>query len=127
MLAFMHYMAYLPGDENYNMDSLLNLSTVSIIEASQSDELFTAYPNPFTQGVSIYSPKLTSGDVLSIFVYDLHGKVIARLMENNVITSSELLLEWDGNSDDGSPVTGGMYYLSINRNGQLSNHRVVKQ
>ncbi|MFT5860178.1 MAG: hypothetical protein ACI865_002286 [Flavobacteriaceae bacterium] len=127
MLAFMHYMAYLPGDENYDMDSLLNLSTVSIIEASQSDELFTAYPNPFTNGVSIYSPKLTSGDVLSIFVYNIHGKRIARLMDNNVITSSELLLEWDGNNEDGSPVSGGMYYISINRNGQLSNHRVVKQ
>jgi flagellar hook assembly protein FlgD len=65
--------------------------------------------------------------VLSIFVYNIHGKRIARLMDNNVITSSELLLEWDGNNEDGSPVSGGMYYISINRNGQLSNHRVVKQ
>ncbi len=126
MLGFMHFMSYLPGDENYNMDSLLNLSTVSLIEESQVDKLFTAYPNPFTNGINLYSPNLKSGDVLSVYVYDLEGRRIARLMENARLTSSELLLEWDGTGEDGSTVSNGMYYISVRLNGELSNHRVIK-
>ena len=127
MLAFMHYMTYLPGDENYNMDSLLNLSTVSIMEESQEEGLFTAYPNPFSHGINIYSPKLKSGDQLSVFVYEMHGKKITELISNTTLSSSELLLEWDGNNSKGESVPSGMYYISVNRNGEMSNHRVVKQ
>jgi hypothetical protein len=127
MLAFMHFMIYQPGDENYNMDSLLNLSTVSLLEDSQDEGLFTAYPNPFSDGINLYSPKLKAGDKLSVFVYDIHGKKIVELMHNATLTSSELLLKWDGTNSTGDITPNGMYYISIRRNDELLNYRVIKQ
>ncbi len=126
-LVYAHYMLYQAGDETYNLDSLMNLSTNSIMEASQSESLFSVYPNPFSNGVNIYSPKLKSGDVLSIYIYDMQGKIVRKLMQNSAITANEFLIEWDGNSDSGENVESGLYYMSINRNGEFSNHRMVKQ
>ncbi|MFT5777403.1 MAG: hypothetical protein ACI837_000335 [Crocinitomicaceae bacterium] len=125
-LTYAHYMYYLPGDETYNLDSLLNLSTVSLMEEDQEDGLFSAYPNPFSDGINLFSPKMNSGDVLSVYIYNTQGKVIKRLMHNAVLDASELLLEWDGTDEKNSLVPSGMYFISVNRNGELSNHRVVK-
>ena len=70
---------------------------------------------------------MKSGDILSIYVYDMQGKLVRKLAQNTTINSNELTLEWDGRSDKGVEVGAGLYYMSINRNGQLSNHRMVKQ
>ena len=126
-LVYAHYMLYFPGDENYNLDSLMNLSMSSIMEETQSESIFSVYPNPFTNGVKIYSPELKAGDILSIYIYDVQGKCVRKLAQNTTVDSNELLLEWDGRSDSGESVDSGLYYMSINRNGELSNHRVMKQ
>lgn len=126
-LVYAHYMLYEAGDENYNMDSLMNLSTSSILEETQSESIFSVYPNPFSTGVNIYSPKMKVGDVLTIYVYDLQGKLVRKLAQNWTVDSNELMLQWDGRSDSGEDVDAGLYYMSINRNGEMSNHRMVKQ
>lgn len=126
-MVYAHYMLYQPGDELYDLDSLMNLSTASILEQTQEESIFSVYPNPFSNGVKIYSLDLKLGDNLSIYIYDLQGKVVRKLAQNMTIDSSEFLLEWDGKSDEGADVDAGLYHMSINRNGQLSTHRMVKQ
>lgn len=43
------------------------------IAISQADELFTLYPNPFTETLHIASARQISGDI-HLSVYDMHGK-----------------------------------------------------
>ncbi|MDG1333299.1 MAG: T9SS type A sorting domain-containing protein [Crocinitomicaceae bacterium] len=126
-MVYAHYMLYFPGDETYNLDSLMNASTASILEQTQEESIFSVYPNPFRNGVKIYSSDIKVGDKLSIYVYDLQGKLVRKLAQNTTVSSSEFMLEWDGRSDNGAEVDPGLYYMSINRNGQFSNHRMVKQ
>jgi hypothetical protein len=126
-LVYAHYMAYQAGDETYNLDSLMNASTASILENDQVESIFSVYPNPFSTGVKIYSPKMKSGDIISVYIYDLQGKLVRKLAQNATIDSNELMLEWNGRSDAGDEVDPGLYYMSINRNGELTNHRMVKQ
>lgn len=126
-LVYNHYMLYEAGDETYNLDSLMNASLASLMESSQEESLFSVYPNPFSNGVNIYSPKLASGDILSISIYDIQGKLVRKLMQNEVIEANEMLITWDGQSDQGEEAGPGLYYMSINRNGELSNHRLMKQ
>ena len=126
-LVYAHYMLYQPGDETHNLDSLMNASTSSLLEETQGESIFSVYPNPFSTGVNIYSPQMKAGDVLSIFIYDLQGKLVRKVAQNFTVDSNELLLEWNGQSDAGQEVDAGLYYISINRNGEMSNHRMVKQ
>ena len=126
-LVYNHYMLYEAGDETYNLDSLMNASLASLMESSQEESLFSVYPNPFSNGINIYSPKLASGDILSISIYDIQGKLVRKLMQNEAIETNEMLITWDGQSDQGEEAGPGLYYMSINRNGELSNHRLMKQ
>jgi hypothetical protein len=126
-MVYAHYMLYLPGDETYNLDSLMNASTASILEQTQDESIFSVYPNPFKDGVKIYSSDMKVGDKLTVYVYDMQGRLVRKLAQNATINSSDFTLEWDGRSDKGDEVDPGLYHLSINRNGVLSTHRMMKQ
>jgi hypothetical protein len=127
MLAFMQFMPYLAGDENYNMDSLLNLSTASIIEEEFGEGLFQIYPNPFRSELNIYSKNFTPGDVVSVFLYNSQGNLIRKLADNFVLKQQDLHLIWDGKNESGETVASGLYFLSLNVNGELSHQRIIKR
>ncbi len=126
-LTYFHYLPYQAGDELYDMDSLLNASTASIIEEQNPEFVFNVYPNPFNDGVNLYTKVLNPGDQISVFVYNNQGKLITKLAENELSQAKELKLSWDGNDSNGANVASGLYMISVNVNGKMSNHRVVKR
>lgn len=125
-LVYMHYMLYFPGDENYNIDSLMNLSTISLLEAEYGPSQFSVYPNPFKEGVNVFSNNVSAGDKVSVFVYNSQGKIIKKLMQGEALKSDELHVQWDGMNESNQPTSGGLYFISINVNGSLTQHRVIK-
>ncbi|MBL4862680.1 MAG: T9SS type A sorting domain-containing protein, partial [Crocinitomicaceae bacterium] len=125
-LVYTHFMPYLPGDENYNLDSLMNLSTSSLIEENFGPTPIKVYPNPFNEGVHIYSKAATAGDQVSVFIYNTQGKIVRKLLNKEVLQTKELDIEWDGKNDDRQATTAGLYFISININGTLSQHRLIK-
>ncbi len=126
-LVYMHYMLYEPGDENYNMDSLMTLGFNEITDESFGAGIFSVYPNPFVDGMHLYAKELRPGDILSVVIYDTQGKRIRQLANGMKLTDSELHLEWDGNNDKGQRAESGLYMISINVNGKLSHQRVIKR
>ncbi len=126
-LVYFHYMLYQPGDENYDMDSLLNQSMNDIVEQNLEEGAFSIFPNPFTDNISIYNDGMNPGDVVSLYIYDQQGQLIKRLANTEVVSSNELLLHWDGRNEEGADVSPGMYHLSIIRNGVPAHQRIVKQ
>ena len=127
LVVFMSYLPYLPGDENYNMDSLLNLSTATLLEQQFGASQFSLYPNPFHEGINIYSNNVSAGDKVSVYIYDTQGKLVKPLMKGQTLTNNELLIEWDGKNEVNKPASPGLYFLSINVNGVMTQHRVIKQ
>ena len=126
LVVFLSYMPYMTGDENYNMDSLMDLSSLSLIEQNQLNSVFSVYPNPFSNGLNIYSSDVNSGDQISVYVYNSQGQIVSRLLHKHALPTDELKIEWDGKSDDGNEMSNGIYFLSINVNGVLSHQRIVK-
>lgn len=126
LVVFMSYLPYLPGDENYNMDSLLNLSTAALLEQNFGASQFSLYPNPFNAGVNIYSNNVSTGDKVSVYIYNAQGKIIKKLMKAETLNSKELQVAWDGTNEKNLPTSGGLYFVSINVNGHLTQHRVIK-
>ncbi|MFT6243958.1 MAG: hypothetical protein ACJA0U_001155 [Salibacteraceae bacterium] len=126
-LVYMHYMTYLPGDELYNLDSLMGLSSLSLVDQSEGPSQFSLYPNPFHDGVNIYSNNVSTGDKVSVYVYSAQGKLIKPLMKAETLTQNELLIEWDGTNQTNAPAASGLYFISVNINGVMTQHRVIKQ
>jgi hypothetical protein len=124
-VVIMQYMAYQTGDELLNIDSLMTLASIS--ELPDESSVFSAYPNPFTTEMNFYSEEVHPGDVLTLYIYDNNGKVVRKLIENELISDDQFLMKWDGNNSEGKSVSNGMYHVSINLNGVFTHQRIVKQ
>lgn len=125
-LVYAHYMLYLPGDENYNLDSLMSLGFNDLTIEDDSSQFFTAYPNPFDNSINLFSKDVQPGDIISVSIYDMNGRKIKDVAKNQMVNSDEIHLTWDGTQVDGS-ARPGMYFVSINVNGNFQYQRIVKR
>ena len=73
--------------------------------------LYQNYPNPFNPSTTIrfYVPK--TGHI-RLIIYDLLGRKVRTLLDNNV-TQGEQLLHWDGSNTQGGKVNGGIYFYQL--------------
>lgn len=126
-LVYFHYMLYQNGDENFNMDSLINLSTLGFMEQNKEESAFSVYPNPFEEGLTIYSNSVKAGDVVSVLVYNYQGQLVSELMKGAVLEDDELKVEWDGKNSDGNATASGVYMISTNVNGAFRSQKVIKR
>lgn len=126
-LVYSHYMAYMPGDETYDLEELMSLSTEELVNGANENSIFNVYPNPFSESINLFSPSVSPGDILSVFVYDSQGKLIKRLLNNETLNSTDISLEWDGANEEGTMVSNGLYMISVNLNGTFSHHRIIKR
>ncbi|NND72596.1 MAG: T9SS type A sorting domain-containing protein [Rhodothermales bacterium] len=61
------------------------------------------YPNPFSQSVTF---DLGRGDYSDLRIVDVSGRTIRRFANEG-----SMLVEWDGHSDTGDPVSSGVYFV----------------
>jgi hypothetical protein len=124
-LVYFHYMYYLPGDELYDLESMMNVGLTEISNDKNPD--WKVYPVPFANQLTIEPLQVQAGDLVSLYVYDQQGKLVRRLANNEEIGSGFSGFTWDGTNDGGTAVGKGTYYLSMNRNGKFSSSTVLKQ
>lgn len=123
-LVYFHYLTYMPGDENYNIEDLTSLSVASYIEDNPSDAL-SVYPNPVDDQLTIDIQGKSGENVISAAVYDLRGRKIKTLAQGLPFADKTTLF-WDSN-DLQSKVSSGVYFLSVRLNGQVLEQKIVKR
>lgn len=123
-LVYFHYMLHQTGDENYDMEELMSASLQE--QLPYDDSPIGIYPNPFTEGTNIVYSGAKSGDVISVFIYDYQGKLINKLTQNQTLNSDGFETIWDGKNETNSEVRNGIYFISINLNGQNSVKQLIK-
>ena len=84
-------------------------------------ELHYNYPNPFNSSTRIFFT-LSRPVEVEIVVYDLKGKYINRLTRAHYL-SGHFSVNWDGVSEDGSPVPSGLYIYEL----RTSNFRDISK
>ena len=84
------------------------------------------YPNPFTEGTNIAHPGVKSGDIVSVYVYDYQGKLIKKLVHAETSSTDGFTATWDGTNDANAEARKGVYFVSINVNGQNSTKQLIK-
>jgi hypothetical protein len=123
-LIYYHFMLYQPGDENINIDSL----TTMFLSQQENKELnseIKIFPNPFSESTSI-NFNLNQTAFVSLYIYDMQGKVIQKMLTEN-LNSGAQNFEWDGNNSEGKSVPAGIYFYSILINGEPYSGKLVKQ
>ncbi len=94
-----------------NLNYFAGLTGIRNNSASSDELLVSAYPNPFTERVSIAFDLEESGYV-SVTIYDLNGRVVKNISSRNV-TPGRQMLSWDGTAENGSGLPGGMYIYQV--------------
>jgi hypothetical protein len=123
-LVYFHWMLYQNGDENYNMEELLNASLQE--QLIPVDSPISTYPNPFDESITIDIQNAKEGDILSLFIYDFQGKLIRRVAQSQVVGQIGALLTWDGKNELGENVKNGVYFASVRLNDVTYSSRVIK-
>ena len=85
--------------------------------------ILDAYPNPFNPTVQLVFNTQHRGNV-SLVVYDLLGKPVATLVDNNMAMGRHTV-QWDAIDDNGKPVPTGVYLVRIVSDGGISQIRKI--
>jgi hypothetical protein len=122
-LVYFHFMLYQPGDELINVDSL---NTVFLGQPEYNlakPALIQAYPNPFSSETTL-SYSLSDPAFVSIFVYDVNGRCVKKLVRENQ-SSGEQKITWDGTNENGIPASPGLYFYSAVINGESFTGKLI--
>lgn len=123
-LVYFHIMAYEEGDEFINVDSLNNIYLNNWEDEIEAKNGISVYPNP-SEEVTTIEFMLEKESYVSLFIYDMSGKVVKRLSQDKQ-SSGMVRLNWDGTNDDTRNVSPGVYNYSLLINGVHYNGRVVR-
>jgi hypothetical protein len=90
---------------------LLGIQTTTSLREHLAGILSQAYPNPFNNQVKI-SYELATEDQVQICIYDLNGKMVRQLINEEQQSGSHSVI-WDGTGDSGLSVESGFYFYSL--------------
>ena len=87
---------------------------------------FKAYPNTFTESVTLSGKVAAGSEQAKVTIYDLAGKVVATPAV--VFDSPEHFTTlWNGSGLEGSPVAAGIYIAIAEVNGRFFKQKIVKE
>ncbi len=76
-------------------------------------ELYRPTPNPFVSDTRLaYAVSSGTGERVQIGVYDLAGRRV-RALVSGIMNPGRHETRWDGRSDEGVRVNGGLYFVHI--------------
>ncbi len=105
-------------DDNHGMpSSLLDEdpdcpSSKPQAQGAAADAVEGAYPNPFNSSVHLRYHLDEPGRV-EVAVYSTTGQLIRRLSSHEQAQPGSYLVVWDGQSDGGTPVASGVYFVRV--------------
>lgn len=93
----------------YKPDSTTSIYDDEILPTSI--KLYQNYPNPFNPSTEIKF-KLNKQEIVSIKVYNVLGKEIKLLLQEN-LPSGEYTIHWNGKDNKGSSLPSGIYFIQM--------------
>lgn len=108
---------YQAGDELIDIgsilatDSLLNPTATGVNEISSANISSVAYPNPFSEYVTI-GYELTRSAKVEVSVYNIFGSEVKNLT-SQFNTAGTYSVLWDGKNSSGAKVPAGVYFYTL--------------
>jgi len=90
-----------------------DLDSVTIVSLpAQMLRLYQNYPNPFNSQTNI-TISLVKNEVISLRIFDISGRRIKTLVDNEKRETGFYNFIWDGKNDHGSLTASGTYYALL--------------
>lgn len=105
------------------LKSLVSAISPPASQLVKSFHLFQNYPNPFNPGTTIEF-ELEQNARVRLLVYDVNWKVVRQLIDGwqGIGVHS---VTWDGNSQSGKAVAGGVYFYELNVGSQKETRKML--
>jgi hypothetical protein len=81
-------------------------------------------PNPFNPRTMIRFTVPPPGDVASLTIYDVAGRTIAVLVDDEFVSGSRTAW-WNGRSNNGTAVASGVYFYRLRAGGEILTRKLV--
>ena len=89
--------------------------------------LFQNFPNPFNNQTVIRF-ELKKSEEVRLTIYDVNGKVVKILVDNEALDAGQYSFNWDGKSDAGKYVSSGVYFYRLStRNGDKTMTMILEK
>jgi hypothetical protein len=86
--------------------------------------LYRPVPNPFTNGMRMAYSVGPAGEMVTIGVYDVAGRLV-RTLANGFQSPGRHLAQWDGRDERGTRMRGGVYFVRARVGNQARHVRVL--
>jgi hypothetical protein len=100
------------------------ITGVEVETGKQRSGLVVHGPNPSSLGTRLRIDVASRG-LVRLFIYDVHGRRVRRLLEENFSGASSKLVVWDGRDDQGIELAGGVYFARMSMAGMTDSRRLV--
>jgi hypothetical protein len=106
----------------YNARELQDLDLITSVSETPGDirpsafSLKQNHPNPFNPTTSIRYT-LASASAVELTIFSMLGQKVRTLLSNQLQSSGDYMLQWNGRNDSGQPVASGLYVYSLKAQG----------
>ena len=116
----------LPGNDLPDSSFSVTITTPTNVDDYISASFKTVFPNPFSDRMTItYNQPVENTEDVEFAIYNTVGQKI-RTIYQGAVDMRVSTLYWDGRTDTGEEVDGGVYYLVITDGINKSVEKVVK-
>ncbi len=116
--GLMKRVVRLCGIPEYNVD------TGELETPGVKTMLRSSYPNPFNPTTTIEYSLARKGKV-TIAVYDIAGRLVKRLLVDELVEAGDHEVYWDGKNENGVTVASGVYFCSMRTAGEVSGIKLI--
>jgi len=126
-LVYFQYLNYQAGDENLDLESMTQppSTPTNVYEEAIGKNYLLAYPNPFTQELSI-EYYVEKEEEVSIAIYDIHGRFVKRLISSELQRGNQRII-WKGDSELGNTLESGMYVIQLLVGNEITTQKALLQ
>jgi len=82
------------------------------------------YPNPFNP-MTTFRFELPRDEGVALEVFDIAGRLVARLLDGKVLTAGHHTLTWRGNDSGGRRLASGIYHYRLEVGGELRQGKIT--
>ena len=99
------------GEDVITYEGVINMTTAGVHDIINDVANFSSQPNPFTISTQINYTLLDANNT-SIKIFNSNGQVV-RNLQSNMQSAGNHTIEWNGLSDNGNKLDGGVYFCQL--------------
>ena len=108
----------------YYVYTITGVEAVSGVPQSARAALSKVFPNPFNPSTTIEFSVPSVGPAL-VRVYDVHGKMVATVVNEKSLAAGVYRAKWNGKSDAGGDLSSGVYFARLESPGGQDSKRLL--